>query len=212
MSFSEEVGVFCNGAIACDDAMDVYAHWPIPGSIVSDVVGLFEAHCDGIQIALQFEERSHSFRLPMDDATLLGWGFSRDELQPFAQARTSDCSKMVAFGQGLAVGSAFEQVISRFPDQLTVFRSESDGWIQVMSHEARKESALTHLLRERGISVEDAVVFGDDTPDIGMLRKFKQSVAMGNAPEAVKMAAGHVTCSNDEDGIVYSLRNHFGLI
>lgn len=205
-------GVFYNGAAAFDDAMSLYAHWPIPGSIVSGVVDIIEAHGNGIQIALQFEERSHSFCLPIDDATLLGWGFQRHELLSFAEARTSDCSKIVAFGEGSAPGRAYEQVLARFPNQLVVFRSDSGNWMQVMSREARKESALTYLLRSRGISAENVVVFGDDTADIGMLRTFKHSVAMGNASETVKAAATHVTATNDEHGIEYALHAHFGLI
>ncbi len=210
--FLQSGGVFYNGATAFDDAIGLYVHWPIPGSIVSEVVDIIETNGDGIQIALHFEERSHSFRLPVDNTSLLRWGFLRNELLPFAEARKSNCSKIVAFGKCSAAGTACEQLTSRFPDRLTVFRSDNDSWIQIMSHEARKESALRYLLRARGISVEDTIVFGDDTPDIGMLGTFRHSVAMGNASETVKAAATHVTTTNDEDGIARTLQVHYGLI
>lgn len=126
-------------------------------------------------------------------------------------ARTRTCSKIVAFGEKPAVGAAYEQAAEHFQGKLSVFRSDSGRWIQIMSHAARKESALAHLLRARGIAPDQTVVFGDDAPDIGMLKTFKHSVAMGNASEAVKAAATHVTLTNDEEGITYALREYFGL-
>jgi hydroxymethylpyrimidine pyrophosphatase-like HAD family hydrolase len=45
-----------------------------------------------------------------------------------------------------------------------------------------------------------------------MLKSLTRSVAMGNASESVKEAAAYVTRSNDEDGIVYALREYFQLI
>lgn len=210
--FLKTGGVFYNGAIAFDKALGEYAHWPIAGDTVSEVVKLIEAHDKNIQIALQFEENSHSFRLPMDDPALLGWGFARQELLPFEEARIMDCSKIVALGERSAVGTLHEKVIASFGNSLTVFRSDTGGWIQVMSLEARKELALMHLLRSRNISFDDAIVFGDDLPDVGMFKTFKHSVAMGNASDAVKAVATYVTASNDEDGIERALHDQFGLI
>ena len=41
-----------------------------------------------------------------------------------------------------------------------------------------------------------------------MLRYTGASVAMGNAPQPVKAAAGEVTTSNEEDGIYAYLSEH----
>ena len=43
--------------------------------------------------------------------------------------------------------------------------------------------------------------FGDDAPDIGMLKLCGIGVAMGNAIDNVKEATDVVIGSNDEDGI-----------
>jgi hydroxymethylpyrimidine pyrophosphatase-like HAD family hydrolase len=56
------------------------------------------------------------------------------------------------------------------------------------------------------------IVFGDDIPDVGMLRTFSHSVAMGNSSNEVKSVAKYVTLSNDEDGIAYALERYFGII
>ena len=209
--FLTKGGVFYNGAAAYDDTIDEYEHWPMSGGLASDLVSVMETHGDRVQIALQFEERHPSFRLPIADSDLALWGFAREDLVPFADAREWDCSKIVAFGEDFDARAAFDEVVVSFSDRASVFRSDTGRWIQVMSASATKESALQHLLLLRGIQPNGLIVFGDDTPDIGMLRTFKHSVAMGNAPAEVREAAAYVTESSDEDGIAHALEKYFGL-
>jgi Cof subfamily protein (haloacid dehalogenase superfamily) len=209
--FLTKGGVFYNGAAAFDDTIDAYMHWPMKGSLASDLVSIMETHGHRVQIALQFEDKHHSFRLPMADSDLAHWGFAREDLVPFADARQWDCSKIVAFGEDFDARAVFDEVVLSFSDRVSVFRSDTGRWIQVMSASATKESALQHLLLLRGIEPDGLIVFGDDTPDIGMLRTFKHSVAMGNAPAEAREAAAHVTDSNDEDGIAHALEKYFEL-
>ena len=205
-------GAFYNGAVAVDEAIGLYAHRPIPGETVSAAVGVIESSNPDTQIALQFEERLHSFRLPMTDSDLRSWGFAREELVPFADARLWDCSKMLAFDESRDLADAYTLLKEQFDQGLTVFQSDAGSWIQVTSRQATKEGALTCLLRARGIAADCTIVFGDGSPDVGMLRTFQRSVAMGNASEAAKKAASYVTKSNSEDGVVYALHEYFGLI
>ena len=212
VDFLKTGGVFYNGAVAVDDSIGIYTHWPIAGDIVSATVGLLEAFGSDIQIALQFEERYHSFRLPIGGSDLQRWGFAPDELVPYAEAREWDCSKIVAFHESRELGDACDHLTQRLGEELTVFGSDSGRWIQIMSRQATKERALIYLFSTRGISADSVVVFGDDSPDIGMLKSFTHSVAMGNASESVKETAAYVTRSSDEDGIVHALREYFELI
>jgi len=57
------------------------------------------------------------------------------------------------------------------------------------------------MLEAVGISVTDAVYFGDDNDDIAALRNCGIGVAVANAIEAVKEAADVVVENNDEDGV-----------
>lgn len=71
-----------------------------------------------------------------------------------------------------------------------------------------------HLLEIMDASVNkasDALSFGDNYNDLEMLRYTGASVAMGNAPQPVKAAAGEVTTSNEEDGI-YAYLSEYHLI
>lgn len=66
------------------------------------------------------------------------------------------------------------------------------------------EDTLPHF----GLEASDALSFGDNYNDLEMLRYTGASVAMGNAPQPVKAAAGEVTTSNEEDGIYAYLSEH----
>ena len=48
-------------------------------------------------------------------------------------------------------------------------------------------------------------MIGDYFNDIDMLRYFNTSIAMGNAPEEVKLQASMVTDTNNRDGIQKAL-------
>ena len=57
-----------------------------------------------------------------------------------------------------------------------------------------------------GLVADDVIAIGDDYNDLEMIRGAGLGVAMGNAVDAVRDAAGHVTGSNDDDGVVQAPR------
>jgi len=65
----------------------------------------------------------------------------------------------------------------------------------------RVPGSVAERRRASGMTLAEIAAFGDDTPDIGMLRLCGLGVAMGNAIPAVKAAADVVIGTNDEDGI-----------
>jgi len=67
--------------------------------------------------------------------------------------------------------------------------------------EVSKGNALKTIAADLGIRSQEIVAFGDHHNDIGMLQFAGLGVAMGNAPDEVKVAADYVTLSNAEDGV-----------
>ena len=57
------------------------------------------------------------------------------------------------------------------------------------------------MLEHFGLTPEEALSFGDNYNDTEMLELTGRSVAMGNAPEAIKKLATDVTAANAEDGL-----------
>lgn len=74
-------------------------------------------------------------------------------------------------------------------------------WHKFTRKDATKENAIRTACRLCGIALEDITAFGDDTPDIGMLKLCGTGVAMGNAVPGVKETADVVIDSNEADGI-----------
>lgn len=74
-----------------------------------------------------------------------------------------------------------------------------------------KDTGMAAVLQKAGISMQEAMAFGDSFNDIGMLSAAGIGVAMGNARDAVKEKADFVTKSVEEDGILYAL-HHFGIL
>lgn len=81
------------------------------------------------------------------------------------------------------------------------------AWYKFTKKEATKENAILKACKTCGIALKDVTAFGDDAPDIGMLRLCGTGVAMGNAIDAVKEAADVVIGSNDADGIAEYLES-----
>ena len=79
------------------------------------------------------------------------------------------------------------------------------NWFKLTKKEATKENAIVRACTLCGIDLQDVTAFGDDSPDIGMLRLCGTGIAMGNAGATVKAAADLVIGTNEEDGIAQYL-------
>ena len=87
----------------------------------------------------------------------------------------------------------------KFP-ALNVVRS-APYLLEIMDKSVSKATGIKVLLKHYGFALDEAIAFGDNYNDIEMLELIPQSVAMANAPAAVKKLASAVTDSNEAGGI-----------
>ena len=106
--------------------------------------------------------------------------------------------------------SKADQFASMLPE-CDFHRFSGSPWHKITKKNVTKESAVQFACQHFGIDLKDAAAFGDDTPDIGMIRLCGTGVAMGNAVEAVKEAADIVIGTNDDDGIAKFLEEYYHL-
>lgn len=66
-------------------------------------------------------------------------------------------------------------------------------WAEAFHREGDKGQGVTQLAEIYGIARNDIVALGDNYNDLGMFAAAGVSVAMGNSPDEVKAAAGHLT-------------------
>ena len=65
--------------------------------------------------------------------------------------------------------------------------------------------AFALLMEQLGVTREEVIAFGDGVADVTMLQLAGKSVAMGHAPDSVKVCADYVTASNEEDGVAQAV-------
>ena len=100
------------------------------------------------------------------------------------------------------------QLAVRLPD-CDCLRFTESCWYKFTKKDATKETAILKACQICGIDLNDITAFGDDIPDIGMLKLCGTGIAMGNALEPVKESADAVIGSNDEDSIALYLESRF---
>ena len=87
----------------------------------------------------------------------------------------------------------------KFP-ALNVVRS-APYLLEIMDKSVSKATGIEVMLKHYGLTLEEAVAFGDNYNDAEMLKLIPQSVVMANAPDPVKKLAAAVTDSNEDSGI-----------
>ncbi|WP_287811865.1 Cof-type HAD-IIB family hydrolase [Pseudomonas sp.] len=90
--------------------------------------------------------------------------------------------------------------------QALAARSQS-YYLDVTALLANKGDALASLAGHLDIPLDQTAVLGDGGNDVAMFKRAGLSVAMGQADDAVKAHADHVTASNREQGVADAIRD-----
>jgi Cof subfamily protein (haloacid dehalogenase superfamily) len=94
-----------------------------------------------------------------------------------------------------------------YPDKLNVYPSKPT-YLEIMPDNASKPSAIEILCRRFNIDKSEVIAIGDNFNDISMIEYAGLGIAMGNAPQQVKLRADSITLSNDEDGVAAAIRKY----
>lgn len=81
-------------------------------------------------------------------------------------------------------------------------------WLDIMNKNINKGIALEKLQKSLNISPEQTMAFGDYMNDIQMLENSKYSYAMKNAHPSVKKVANFEACSNDQFGVLETIKEY----
>ncbi len=105
--------------------------------------------------------------------------------------------------------SAIEQRLNELHEgKLNIYKSQAT-YLEVMSLEVSKAKAIQLLIDRFGIDKKETIAIGDNYNDKGMIEFAGMGIAMGNAPEEIKLAADYVTDTNNNDGVAKALHHHF---
>jgi Cof subfamily protein (haloacid dehalogenase superfamily) len=108
-----------------------------------------------------------------------------------------DPLRVVAFASEEVVNAAIAEVAA-LPCAWNFTRRGSYGTAElaVMNPLCSKASGVALLAEHLGIAMEEVMAIGDNNNDLEMLQAVGWSVAMGQAPDAIKAVADAVTTSN----------------
>lgn len=82
----------------------------------------------------------------------------------------------------------------------------SKVFLEVTNKKANKGKGVEILRKHLGINKNNVYVFGDSGNDVPMIKRFKNSIAMGNSIEKVKKCAKFCTKTVEEGGVAYALK------
>ncbi len=116
--------------------------------------------------------------------------------------------KLAFFDLERAETHVFPQLV-RFADRFTVCLS-GDHWVDFMEPGVNKGSAMRAVQELYGIAPSECMAFGDYMNDAEMMEACEYGYAMENAHPDLKKLCRYRAPSNDEDGVVRTIRREFG--
>ncbi|HEY5181827.1 MAG TPA: HAD family hydrolase [Dermatophilaceae bacterium] len=153
------------------------------------------------------EELGVGFKVsaPFPDDELMG------ELRVVSWAELSESpATRVTFRSPTGTAEDFLALVERIGLHGVNYAVGFTAWLDINPEGVSKASALELIRRRLGVEPVHTVAVGDQRNDIEMLQWAARGVAMGNAPDEVKVAADEVTLHVDEDGLVPILKSLLG--
>ncbi|MGL5965419.1 MAG: HAD family hydrolase, partial [Fusobacteriaceae bacterium] len=79
-------------------------------------------------------------------------------------------------------------------------------WMDFMHTDSNKGEAIKKVLEILNIDKDETVAFGDYLNDLEMMKVVGHSYAMENAHDEIKKIAKYITLSNNNSGVIHSIR------
>jgi Cof subfamily protein (haloacid dehalogenase superfamily) len=159
-----------------------------------------------MRITVELEGYEFGTNSPREPDDLWEINSATPEMQLTLEAAlTGIPTKIAAGGLSRDISHVTAALSESFGDGISVVPANENTFLNITSKKATKPNALRKLLGSQRERLENVVAFGDDYPDLDMLRTCGISIAVANAIPEVKSAASYYTASNDEDGVAIAL-------
>jgi Cof subfamily protein (haloacid dehalogenase superfamily) len=113
-------------------------------------------------------------------------------------------NKVLVITEEAATNNIQECLKQKFGEHLNTYTSKPT-YIEIMNKEASKVNAVKLLIKRFNLRKEEIIAIGDNFNDKEMIEYAGLGIAMGNAPEEIKVIADYVTDTNNEDGVAKAL-------
>ena len=104
----------------------------------------------------------------------------------------------------------FKLLVEEFSDEASICTSGFD-WLDIVPKGINKGTAIAKMQAMLGISSKETMAFGDQMNDFEMINQAYHSYAMDNAIDKIKQIARYTAPSNNEFGVVSTLKEVFAI-
>lgn len=97
-----------------------------------------------------------------------------------------------------------DRILAADLGQATIAKSQT-YYLDITATTANKGDGIARLAAAMGVPLGRTIVIGDQANDLPMFARAGRAIAMGNAPDAVKVQAADVTWSNSAEGVAHAI-------
>jgi len=96
------------------------------------------------------------------------------------------------------------RIDAEYHGRATVAQSQT-YYLDITALAANKGQGVAALADALGVPLDATAAIGDQANDLPMLKRVGLPIVMGNAPDAMREGAAHVTRANDADGVAHAI-------
>ena len=175
-------------------------------TLAGNIVDLILSIEPGTRLGIEVEGYRFGTNKPRDPEDLWRINSATPDMQlTLEKAMASSPTKIFFRYLDRDLSYIVEAISARFRNEISIIPREHNTLVSVTASRATKPNTMKHLLDSRGITLDEVLAFGDDTPDLEMLEACGISVAMANAIPEVKAVCRYHTAGNDDDGVALVL-------
>jgi Cof subfamily protein (haloacid dehalogenase superfamily) len=168
------------------------------GTMVSEILSKTEMIREPI-ISIEYFGLEFSTNKNFNDDDL--WKYqsaTREMIVSVNEENYSSVCKIAVDGQGEYIGKYVESIQGL---GINAICAVNHSFVNIVEAGVDKSHTVIKVAKIRGIDMENIISFGDDIPDIEMMKITGTSVAMGNAIAQVKEVASTIIGDCDSDAI-----------
>lgn len=201
---AEDIDYLCdNGAVAIADGKEIFQR-PVPEDVLKTVYE-FCAHED---VHTLFCGSKTTYLAPVEgtkyEPHVRPYYFRRIPYEKLLE--TGDAINKVAICDLRNPRKGSYDRLVKALDGSAVATVSGDIWMDVMQNGVNKGEALEAIMKHRGVTAEETMVFGDYYNDVPMLEKAEYSFVMRNANPDMFKYGNFVAESNNDGGVLKVLR------
>lgn len=203
LELTPEFVVCSNGAVTMRRVGDAWERWNVELFDPSAVLALLTERLPEAHYMVELDTGQRLFTGVVDD-----WSLQGGRQVTLAELGSHPVSRVVVVSPDHDEDDFHRLVVDAGLNEVS-YAIGWTAWLDIAPHGVDKGTALARVHAELGIETDQVFVAGDGRNDVGMftwaLGAGGRAVAMGQAPDDVKNAAGEVTADVADGGLALAL-------